>query len=102
MEEKKPKGQCSFCKNDMQPKIIKSTLMRRDLCVCSIKTCRQQIAACRVPGCDNYARRGKYWDDELCQFCTKKTMNAALKLGVSSLAITIGFIIKHKLKDHYK
>ncbi len=101
MEAKKPKGLCSYCKNTMQPTIMKAATLRRDTCICSVKTCGQQIISCRIPGCDNYARCGKYWDDELCQPCTKKTMGGATTLGFGSISLAVTFALKHKLKNHY-
>lgn len=101
MEAKKPKGECSYCKSTMQPKVLESAALKRDICICTANGCGQRIICCRMPGCDNYARCGTYWDDELCHSCTKKTMNGTTRLGYTSIALAVTFAIKHKLKGHF-
>ena len=89
---KKSKGLCPFCQEQIQAKVIEENYLRRDRCICP--ECQEDIYVCRSPGCNNYAKGGKYYDDELCPTCTESiaenlkstVVNGLLALGVTAIA----------------
>jgi hypothetical protein len=67
----KPAGKCPFCNELVRAEVIESTnSLRRDKCRCP--RCGETLYVCRMPGCDNYARSGLVWDDELCPTCSSR------------------------------
>ena len=71
---KKPIGECPFCKEKVQPKIIEENMIRRDVCECP--ECHNKVLICRTFGCENYAKSGKIYDDELCPSCAAAITSA--------------------------
>lgn len=67
MTNAKPKGKCPFCLKLMVPKVLEENTLRRDKCQCSF--CSKIVYICRMPSCNNYAKGGDYYDDELCPDC---------------------------------
>lgn len=65
----KHSGTCPFCKETITATISESNSVRRDKCICP--SCKGTIYVCRSPGCDNYAKGGNIYDDELCPECTR-------------------------------
>lgn len=64
----KPAGKCPFCNKQVRAEVVETTSsLRRDKCRCP--TCGETVYVCRMPGCNNYARSGMIWDDELCPSC---------------------------------
>ena len=62
-------GTCPFCKEIVNPITIEENAIRRDKCKCP--SCSETIYVCRTPGCDDYAKSGNVYDDELCPECTR-------------------------------
>ena len=88
----KPKGKCSFCKQEVTPVVLEENSFRRDKCMCP--NCKEIIYLCRYFGCDNYARGGDLYDDELCSHCASdisKSSGSVIKTGVS---VIVGLAIK--------
>lgn len=77
-------GICPFCKADTAAEIIEENDFRRDMCRCT--ECEKTIYVCRTPGCDDYARGGSSYDDELCPQCTKN-ITLALTGGIFMLLL---------------
>lgn len=65
----KPRGECPFCLEIMQPNILEVNVLRRDKCECPL--CYEIVYICRMPSCNNYAKGGDYYDDELCLDCQR-------------------------------
>lgn len=74
MATKNP-GICGHCRETVSPIIIEENYVRRDKCRCP--KCQQDLYACRTPGCDDYAKGGKAYDEELCPGCTKALSESA-------------------------
>lgn len=103
VEERETKhvGLCPFCEKKVSPFIVEENFVRRDVCECP--ECHKGILVCRSPGCQNYAKTGKYYDDELCPSCAKSTprfLGNVLK-GSAALAVA-GVTIITKLELHKK
>lgn len=81
---KRESGYCPFCGTFAAPKILEENTVRRDKCQCL--TCKNVIYICRTPGCNNYAKGGDVYDQELCPDCTRGLSNN-VKSGVMGLAI---------------
>ncbi len=64
----KPAGLCPFCKENVRADVIEENTLRRDKCACP--SCGGTVYVCRTPGCDDYAKGGDFYDDELCPACT--------------------------------
>lgn len=82
----KHKGTCPFCSEVVQPKITEENKVRRDKCQCP--NCHQAVYVCRSPGCQNYAKGGNLYDDELCPSCTSSIAEVgkgAIATGVITL-----------------
>lgn len=60
-------GKCPFCKREVHATLIESNLLRRDVYKCPV--CLKRILVCMAPGCNNFAKGGDYWDDNLCPDC---------------------------------
>ena len=82
MPQPKPAGLCPFCKKMVRAVVSEENTLRRDLCTCP--ACEGDVLVCRTPGCDDYARGGEYYDDELCPACTKKA--GVVGAGVAAAA----------------
>lgn len=76
----KTKGICPFCKEEITPVVLEENTVRRDKCQCP--ECENNIYACRSGGCDNYAKGGKYYDQELCPECTRSALSTAKETAV--------------------
>lgn len=90
----KHKGTCPFCSEIVQPNVVEENSVRRDKCQCP--SCQELVYVCRSPGCQNYAKGGKMYDDELCPNCTsaiaevgKGAITTAV-IGLVSAALTKG------------
>jgi hypothetical protein len=94
-------GICPFCSASMQPSVLEENTMRRDICQCS--ECSEKILVCRTPGCQDYAKGGSVYDDELCPSCTSSTVSVVgtIAVGVVSIigAALAESIIKGKSDD---
>jgi len=64
---KKPLGNCPFCDTNTRAMVVEENTFRRDMCRCD--NCGETIYPCRTPGCHNYAKSGRIYDDELCPSC---------------------------------
>ncbi len=81
----KSKGVCPFCNETVEPVVIEENTIRRDKCQCP--ECSSVIYVCRSPGCNNYAKGGDIWDDELCPACTSD-ISGTVKSVVVLSAVT--------------
>jgi len=77
----KTPGVCGHCREIVSPIVVEENTFRRDKCQCP--KCQETLYACRTLGCDDYAKGGKSYDEELCVACTK-----SLAEGVGTLAKT--------------
>ncbi len=91
----KHKGLCPFCAETVQPKVLEENIVRRDKCQCP--DCKNIVYVCRSPGCQNYAKGGEYYDDELCPQCTSGISEIGKTTAVMG-AITIAAKILAKGK----
>lgn len=91
----KHKGLCPFCKNEVIPRIVEENYVRRDKCECP--DCLETIYVCRAPGCENYAKGGSLYDDELCPSCTSGVSGGAGGLGMLALGAAITALVSKKL-----
>lgn len=71
---KKHKGICPFCSEEVVPDVIQDNIFRRDVCKCP--GCDGKLLLCRTPGCNDYAKGGDLYDDELCPACTGAVSSA--------------------------
>ncbi|OOF45298.1 hypothetical protein BKK51_07030 [Rodentibacter trehalosifermentans] len=85
----KSKGVCPFCLEEVQAKIIEENTLRRDKCQCP--NCNRTIFICRKPGCNNYAKGGEIYDDELCPGCTSEISGMILPTVVMGI---VGVVTK--------
>ena len=74
----KNEGICGHCREKVSPIVIEENVLRRDKCQCP--KCKQDLYACRSPGCDDYAKGSKSYDEELCPECTKSMAEGAREL----------------------
>ncbi|WP_220731368.1 hypothetical protein, partial [Salmonella enterica] len=72
--ERKHKGKCPFCNSEMAPEVIEKNTIRRDKCKCT--TCGEIIYKCRNIFCNDYAKGGLLYDDELCPPCGEGLLKA--------------------------
>jgi len=93
--ETKHLGTCPFCEERVSPFIVEENFIRRDVCECP--ECKKRILVCRMPGCQNYTKFGKHYDDELCPPClkelpqnTRKAAKDALSLAAMTLSLVVG------------
>jgi len=86
----KNEGICGHCREKVSPIVIEENILRRDKCQCP--KCKQDLYACRSPGCDDYAKGSKGYDEELCPSCTKSLAEKAGTAAkfVAGIAVTIG------------
>lgn len=82
----KHKGMCPFCKEVVVPSVLEENTVRRDKCLCP--SCQNVIYVCRAPGCDNFARGGDIYDDELCPECLKGASSTA-----GTIVTTVGLAV---------
>ena len=90
-------GECPYCKSTVTPTIFEENTVRRDLCECP--ECGGKLLVCRTPGCQDYAKGGDIYDDELCPSCTSSVTSGAgevLKWGLMSAAGVIATILLTK------
>ncbi|GKV83674.1 hypothetical protein PEC106664_44480 [Pectobacterium carotovorum subsp. carotovorum] len=92
----KHKGICPFCKNEVVPRVTQENHVRRDKCKCP--ECKEDIYVCRAPGCENYAKGGHLYDDELCPSCTSSVGNGASSLGMLALGAAITAFVSKKME----
>lgn len=74
-------GTCPFCKEMQLPIVVEENFVRRDKCQCS--SCEETIYVCRSPGCDNFAKGGSVYDDELCPECTRGVVSNSAMVVVT-------------------
>ncbi|MCZ5960271.1 hypothetical protein O5148_25835 [Escherichia coli] len=72
--ERKHKGKCPFCNSEMAPEVIEKNTIRRDKCKCT--TCGEIIYKCRNIFCNDYAKGGLLYDEELCPPCGEGLLKA--------------------------
>jgi hypothetical protein len=82
----KPMGLCPFCKEPVKADVVEENVVRRDKCACP--SCGGTIYVCRSPGCDNYAKGGDYYDDEMCPSCTSGAGGTAVGV-VAAVAVGV-------------
>lgn len=90
-------GECPYCNSTMTPILLEENAIRRDLCACS--ECGEKLLVCRTPGCQDYAKGGDLYDDELCPSCTSSVTSGAgevLKWGLMSAAGILATILVAK------
>lgn len=92
----KHKGTCPFCKIEVVPYVTQENYFRRDECQCP--ECMETIYICRTPGCENYAKGGHLYDDELCPSCTASVGGGLGGLGALALGAVITTIIGKKME----
>ncbi|WP_311418411.1 hypothetical protein [Haemophilus parahaemolyticus] len=85
----KAKGLCPFCNEFIKASTIETNYLRRDKCKCP--ECKNFIYICRMPGCNNYAKGGEIWDDELCPSCTNSFDSKALSVATLGLTLSALF-----------
>ncbi|MDI9768215.1 hypothetical protein QM327_16810 [Pantoea dispersa] len=92
----KNEGICGHCRKKVSPIVIEENILRRDKCKCP--ECEQDLYACRSPGCDDYAKGGKNYDEEFCPSCTKSLAENAgtAAKAIAGIALTIGTTIATK------
>lgn len=91
--ETKHIGLCPFCEKKVSPFVVEENFIRRDVCECP--ECHKGILVCRTPGCQNYAKTGKYYDDELCPSCLKSLPQNTLRSAAtvfSTAATVLGLV----------
>ncbi|WP_353396809.1 hypothetical protein [Atlantibacter hermannii] len=91
----KHKGICPFCKNEIIPRVTQKNYVRRDKCECP--ECKKDIYVCRAPGCENYAKGGSLYDDELCPSCTSGVGGGVGSLGMLALGAAISAFVSKKM-----
>ncbi len=96
----KPKGVCPFCKKEINARVIQENKIRRDKCECS--DCKSIIYVCRTPGCENYAKGGHLYDDELCPSCMSNIGRSIGALGTTALSIVVSTAVTRLLEKKMK
>ncbi|MBA5202210.1 hypothetical protein [Pectobacterium aroidearum] len=86
---KKHPGICPHCREKVTPDIIEENSIRRDKCKCP--KCEGVVYVCRTPGCDDYAKGGNTYDEELCPQCTKVVADntGTILKGVAAIAVPV-------------
>jgi hypothetical protein len=90
----KAKGICPYCQETVNALVIKESTVRRDKCQCP--KCKESMYVCRAPGCDNYVKNGKVYDDELCPSCTKGLVSTVGSLGMVAATTVISIVVAKK------
>lgn len=80
-------GICPFCSSKISPFIVEENFLRRDVCECP--ECHTGILVCRSPGCQNYAKTGKYYDNELCPSCLKNLPRDVITTAGAVLSVAL-------------
>lgn len=81
------KGVCPFCKEEIIPAdVVEENVVRRNIYSCP--ACKNEILCCCTPGCNNYTKGGKIWDDMLCPECTAN-IPSALITGITLVSSVI-------------
>lgn len=83
----KHSGTCPFCKAVVTAVVIEENTIRRDKCQCP--SCHNTIYVCRTPGCDNYAKGGDIYDDELCPECTQSAAKGAGAIALAAISAIV-------------
>lgn len=99
MRRKHP-GICSNCRKQITPHILEQNYVIRDVCRCP--NCQESILVCRTPGCDNYAKGGDIYDDELCFECIKsasEVLTTTAKAVATGLATVASGLAVNYVKD---
>lgn len=73
-------GKCPWCGENVRAKVVEENYVRRDICICP--NCGEKILVCRIPGCNNYAKAGDFWDDEICPDCTSNAGSFAINTAL--------------------
>jgi len=81
----KAPGICGHCRETVSPNVIEENTFRRDKCQCP--KCSEILYSCRTPGCDDYAKGGKSYDEELCVGCTKSLAEGAGTLAKGAITV---------------
>ncbi|WP_307744454.1 hypothetical protein [uncultured Pantoea sp.] len=86
----KNEGICGHCRKTVSPIVTEENTLRRDKCQCP--ECKQDLYACRSPGCDDYAKGSKGYDEEFCPGCTKTLADNASGIvkSLAAVALAIG------------
>lgn len=92
----KHKGMCPFCKNEVVAIVIQENHVRRDKCECP--ECEKAVYVCRSPGCENYAKGGHLYDDELCPSCTSSVSGNVGTLGMVALGAVVSSFVSKKME----
>ena len=92
----KHSGTCPFCKNTVRATVIEENVIRRDKCSCP--ECQETIYICRSPGCENYAKGGDVYDDELCPACTNGVTGSGSTLLMVGLGAAITALVGSALE----
>lgn len=80
--------------------LLQENTVRRDVCECP--ECKKQLLICRTPGCQNYAKGGDIYDDELCPSCTASLTSGigeVVKWGAMAAAGVIATALVSKKED---
>lgn len=92
----KHSGICPFCKEVVTAEVIEENTIRRDKCQCP--SCHNTIFVCRTPGCDNYAKGGDIYDDELCPDCTSGVTKAGGVIVLAALTAVATTAAENSMK----
>lgn len=90
--KRKSQGICPFCKEKVRPIILEENTLRRDKCQCP--ACNEIIYVCRIFGCQNYAKGGDIYDDELCPVCAEGIKDTIGKLVIVAGVSVVGVVSK--------
>lgn len=96
----KHSGECPYCSQVVTPVLLQENTVRRDVCECP--ECKKQLLICRTPGCQNYAKGGDIYDDELCPSCTASLTSGigeVVKWGAMAAAGVIATALVSKKED---
>ena len=66
-------GICPYCADNVVPILVEENTARRDICKCP--SCKKGVLICRTHGCQDYAKAGSIYDDELCPGCTSSLIS---------------------------
>ncbi|MCZ6145101.1 hypothetical protein O5255_27805, partial [Escherichia coli] len=64
--------------------------------------CKSIIYVCRTPGCENYAKGGHLYDDELCPSCMSTIGRSIGALGTTALSIVVITVVTRLLEKKMK
>ena len=89
---KRHSGICPFCKETIIADTLEENYVRRDKC--QYPSCKGVIYVCRSPGCDNYAKGGDLYDDELCPECTRGLTSNGGTIAMTALATVVAVLVE--------